>query len=83
MGSYGSTGFNYVQRVQPHRGDAELGRRGDEGLDGGVERRGVAVQVAFESKFLKPGFHLIGSMVETRRFQANSETGFSLDRLEG
>jgi hypothetical protein len=31
---------------------------------------GVAVQVAFESKGLKPVFHFIGSRVETRRFQA-------------
>jgi hypothetical protein len=30
----------------------------------------VAVQVAFESKGLKPGYHFIGSRVETRRFQA-------------
>jgi hypothetical protein len=36
----------------------------------GFERSlGVAVQVAFESKGLKPGFHLIGSRFETRRFQ--------------
>jgi hypothetical protein len=28
---------------------------------------GVAVQVEFESKGLKPGYHLIGSRVETRR----------------
>jgi hypothetical protein len=32
--------------------------------------RGVAVQVAFESKGLKPVFHLIGSRVETRCYQA-------------
>jgi hypothetical protein len=31
---------------------------------------GVAVQVKFESKGLKPGYHFIGSWVETRRFQA-------------
>jgi hypothetical protein len=30
----------------------------------------VAIQVAFESKGLKPGFHFIVSRVETRRFQA-------------
>jgi hypothetical protein len=30
----------------------------------------VAVQVAFESKGLKPVSHLIGLRVETRRFQA-------------
>jgi hypothetical protein len=32
--------------------------------------QGVAVQVEFESKGLKPVSHLIGSRVETRRFQA-------------
>ncbi len=42
---------------------------GSSGL--GSEPLGVrAVQVAFESKGLKPGFHFIGSRVETRRFQA-------------
>jgi hypothetical protein len=30
----------------------------------------VALQVAFESKGLKPGYHISGSRVETRRFQA-------------
>ena len=48
----------------------------------GVERRnftgeeaplGVAVQVALESKGLKPVSHFIGSRVETRRFQAWEE----------
>jgi hypothetical protein len=32
--------------------------------------RGVAVQVAFESKGLKPVFHFTGARVETGRFQA-------------
>jgi hypothetical protein len=32
--------------------------------------RCVAVQVAFESKTLKPGHHFIGSRVETRRLSA-------------
>jgi hypothetical protein len=32
--------------------------------------RFVAVQVVFETKGLKPGFHFTGSRVETRRFQA-------------
>jgi hypothetical protein len=35
-------------------------------------RHAVAVQVAFESKGLKPVFHLSASRVETRRFQATS-----------
>ena len=38
-----------------------------------VVRQGVAVQVAFESKGLKPGYHVTGSRVETRRFQARGE----------
>jgi hypothetical protein len=33
-------------------------------------RLGVAVQIAFERKGLKPGFHVTLSRVETRRFQA-------------
>jgi hypothetical protein len=53
----------------------------------------VAVQVAFESKGLKPVFHVsssrgetkpvfhfIGSRVETRRFLAMGQTGFNLYR---
>jgi hypothetical protein len=40
--------------------------------------RGVAVQVAFESIGLKPGFHFIGSRVETRRFQARGSAGFNV-----
>jgi hypothetical protein len=36
----------------------------------GAGTRCSAVQVAFESKGLKPGFHFLGSRVETRRFQA-------------
>jgi hypothetical protein len=40
---------------------------------------GVAVQVAFESKGLKTGNHFIGSMVETRRFQAIGQ----LDSTDG
>jgi hypothetical protein len=39
-------------------------------LRDGLLHRGVAAQVAFESKGLKPFFHFIGRKVETRRFQA-------------
>jgi hypothetical protein len=47
-----------IQLVQPHRGNELL-------------HHGVAVQVAaFESKLLKPGFHFIGSRVETSPLQA-------------
>jgi hypothetical protein len=36
-----------------------------------VERRGVAVHVEFEkAQTLKPGYHISGSRVETRRFRA-------------
>jgi hypothetical protein len=35
-----------------------------------VHHRGVAVHVAFESKGLKPGYHISGSWFETRRFQS-------------
>jgi hypothetical protein len=39
-----------------------------------VVRQGVAVQVdPFESKGLKPGYHITGARVETRRFQARGE----------
>ena len=39
--------------------------------------RAVAAQVdPFEKQILKPGNHLIGSMVETRRFQAMGQTGW-------
>jgi hypothetical protein len=43
---------------------------------------GVAVQVdPFESKLiLKPGYHITGPRVETRRFQAMGSTGFNLYR---
>jgi hypothetical protein len=34
------------------------------------DRLAVAVQVAFERQTLKPGFHLIGARVETRRLSA-------------
>jgi hypothetical protein len=47
------------------RGHREVVRR----VGGGL-RHGVAAQVAFESKGLKPDSHLIGSRFETRRFQA-------------
>jgi hypothetical protein len=36
---------------------------------------GVAVQVAFKSNILKPGFHLIGSRVESRRLSAVGSHG--------
>jgi hypothetical protein len=35
----------------------------------------VAVQVAFERHILKPGFHLIGARVETRRLSAMGSYG--------
>jgi hypothetical protein len=39
----------------------------------------VAAQVAFDGRqTLKPGYHFIGSTVETRRFQACGSTGFNL-----
>jgi hypothetical protein len=43
----------------------------------------VAVRFQFESKSLKPGFHLIGSrvgVVETRRLSSYASTGFSVYR---
>jgi hypothetical protein len=49
----------------------------------------VAAHVAFERQTLKPGYHLIGSGVETGRFQAmgqllsNVETRTALHRLKG
>jgi hypothetical protein len=64
---YGSTGFNLYS---PHLGT--------DGRVGEVEARDVAVQVAFESKGLKPDFHFIGSRVETGRYQAMGHTGFNL-----
>jgi hypothetical protein len=47
-----------------------LGRQRRRHLRQTFPNRDVAVQVEFESKRLKPGFHFIGSRVETRRFQA-------------
>jgi hypothetical protein len=38
----------------------------------------VAVQVEFESKILKPGYHLTGSTVETRRFQGMNKLDSTL-----
>jgi hypothetical protein len=35
-----------------------------------LQSLGVAVQVAFDSKGLKPGNHFTGSRVETRRFRS-------------
>jgi hypothetical protein len=44
---------------------------------------GVAVQVdPFESKGLKPGFHVIGSRVETRRL-STLKPGFPLSKVRG
>jgi hypothetical protein len=38
------------------------------------------IAVAYRYKLnLKPGFHLIGSMIETRRFRAMGQTEFNLD----
>jgi hypothetical protein len=42
-------------------------------------RRCVAVHVAFESKGLKPGYHITGSRVGTRRLSSYGSTGFNLD----
>jgi hypothetical protein len=39
-------------------------------VEGRRRAHGVAVQVAFESKGLKPLFHFTGPRVVTRRFQA-------------
>jgi hypothetical protein len=58
---------NCTQLVQPHLG---LFRRRRPNLS-----PGVAVQVAFERRILKPGFHLIGARVETRRLSAASIYG--------
>jgi hypothetical protein len=76
------------QIVKPHR-DGHLGARevvkrvvalllgGRRGCAGG---RGVAVQVAFEANFVKSGYHIVGSRVETetRRLQG---TGLNWIRL--
>jgi hypothetical protein len=43
-----------------------------------ARRRDVAVQVAIESKGLKPVSHFIGSRVETRRLSRHGSTGFNL-----
>jgi hypothetical protein len=40
--------------------------------------RDVAVQVAFERQILKPGYHITGSRVETRSFQAQGPAEFNL-----
>jgi hypothetical protein len=64
---------NWIQLVQPHRVHG-----GELILDNLplliVERLGVAaVQVAFESKGLKPGYHILSARVETRRLQATGQ----------
>jgi hypothetical protein len=53
-------GHNWIQLVQPPPHGAHP-----------QQAHGVAAQdAAFESKCLKPGYHISGSRVETRRFQA-------------
>jgi hypothetical protein len=50
------------------------------GGGGGGGELGVAVQVAFGSKGLKPILHFIGSRVETRHLSSYGSTGFNLYR---
>ena len=63
-------------------------QRADQPEDGGRRaHRGVAVQVEFGKenfgkKTLKPGFHIIGSRVETRRFQAMGQLHSSFTQLQ-
>jgi hypothetical protein len=72
--------------VRHERGELLAGRGGARGVVGGAEeddvgvlRRGVAVQVEFESKGLKPGNHISGARVETGRFKlCDNWTGFNL-----
>jgi hypothetical protein len=72
MGSYGSGGVNV--RRGPHREGLERLHRAQHAKHGDV-RQVVAVQVAFERHILKPGFHLIGARVETRRLSATNTYG--------
>jgi hypothetical protein len=72
-------GHNWIQpcTAPPRRGpgeEVEAARAvGDE-----AHAPGVAVQVEFEKQTLKPVSHLIGSMVETRRFQAMGQLHFNM-----
>jgi hypothetical protein len=78
-------GQNCIQlgsTYSPHRGT--LGKRVKDDVAGDDELLHhhpllVAVQVVeFESKGLKPGFHLIGSRVESRRLSGYGSTAFNL-----
>jgi hypothetical protein len=59
-----------IQRVEPDHAAFKT-RRANHRLD-------VAVQVAFERQALKPGIHLTGSRVQTRRFQAMGQLIFNV-----
>ena len=79
LSSYGSTGFN-LYYTQPNLGAVLLAgvHDGHDVLAILLARRVVAVQVAFESKTLKPVHHISGAptRVETRRrpSSCNSKT---------
>jgi hypothetical protein len=54
----------------------DLRRRAEVGGEG-VHHRAVAVQLAFDSKIVKPVFSFIASTVETRRFQSYESTAIN------